>query len=46
MPLAYRISQGGSVNRECAIGLKVDASKQIFVSGRVIEIGSGSVRLP
>lgn len=46
LPLAYRISQGGSVNRECAIGLKVDASKQIFVSGRVIEIGSGSVRLP
>ncbi len=46
LPLAYSIDQGEAVNRPCRIGLKVDAGKQIFVSGRVIEIGRGSISLP
>ena len=46
LPIEYRIEQGEAVNRLCHLGLKVDASKQIFVSGRVIEIGRGSVALP
>ena len=46
LPLEYRIEQGEAVNRACHLGLKVDANKQIFVSGRVIEIGRGVVTLP
>ncbi|MBC7623489.1 MAG: PhzF family phenazine biosynthesis protein [Aeromicrobium sp.] len=46
LPLEYKIDQGEAVNRACRIGLKVDAKKQIFVSGRVIEIGRGTVTLP
>ena len=43
LPLEYSIDQGEMVNRACRIGLRVDAKKQIFVSGRVIEIGRGTV---
>ena len=46
LPLEYRIEQGEAVNRACHLGLRVDANKQIFVSGRVIEIGCGVVTLP
>ena len=46
LPLEYSIDQGEAVNRACRIGLRVDSSKQIFVSGRVIEIGRGSITLP
>ncbi|MCY7387257.1 MAG: PhzF family phenazine biosynthesis protein [Burkholderiales bacterium] len=46
LPFAVSIDQGEAVNRACRIGLEVDANKQIFVSGRVIEIGRGSVTLP
>ena len=46
LPLEYKIDQGEAVDRACRIGLKVDAAKQIFVSGRVIEIGRGAVTLP
>ena len=45
LPLEYKIDQGEAVNRACRIGLKVDVNKQIFVSGRVIEIGRGTVTL-
>ncbi len=46
LPLEYNIDQGEVVNRACRIGLRVDMAKQIFVSGRVIEIGRGTVTLP
>ena len=46
LPVEYRIEQGEAVNRLCHLGLKVDANKQIFVSGRVIEIGRGTITLP
>ena len=46
LPLEYKIEQGEAVNRPCHLGLKVDANKQIFVSGRVIEIARGVVTLP
>jgi trans-2,3-dihydro-3-hydroxyanthranilate isomerase len=43
LPLEFSIEQGASVNRPCHLGLRVDANKQIFVSGRVIELGRGTV---
>lgn len=45
-PIEYTINQGEAVNRGCHLGLHVDAEKQIFVSGRVIEIGRGAITLP
>ena len=46
LPLSFQIEQGASVNRPCHLGLAVDANKQIFVSGRVIELARGVVTLP
>ena len=46
LPIEFSIDQGEAVNRACHLGLRVDASKQIFVSGRVIPIGRGTVTLP
>jgi len=45
LPLEFSIEQGASVNRPCHLGLRVDANKQIFVSGRVIELGRGTVNI-
>ena len=45
LPLMFQIEQGASISRPCHLGLKVDANKQIFVSGRVIELGRGVVHL-
>ena len=45
LPLEFSIEQGASVNRLCYLGLRVDANKQIFVSGRVIELGRGTVTI-
>ena len=42
----FEILQGEAVNRTCHLGLKVNAAQQIFVSGRVLEIGRGVVTLP
>jgi trans-2,3-dihydro-3-hydroxyanthranilate isomerase len=46
LPLEFSIEQGASVNRPCHLGLRVDANRQILVSGRVIELGRGVVTLP
>ena len=46
LPVEFAIDQGASVNRACRLGLRVDAQKRILVSGRVIEIGRGTVTLP
>ena len=45
LPLALSVSQGDEVGRPCRIGLAVDATRRIFVSGRVIELGRGTVTL-
>lgn len=46
LPVEFAIDQGAAVNRACRLRLKVDAQKRIMVSGRVIEIGRGTVSLP
>jgi PhzF family phenazine biosynthesis protein len=44
-PAEFAIVQGEAVNRPCHIGLRVDRDGAIFVSGRVIEIGRGTVTI-
>ncbi len=43
LPLEFEISQGAAIGRPCQMGLRVDAKRQIYVSGRVIEIGRGHI---
>ena len=47
-PLPQRVSvdQGEAVGRPCRLGLAVEADRSIQVSGRVIEIGRGTITLP
>ena len=45
LPQHLRIDQGDAVGRPCRLGLVVDAQRRIRVSGRVIEIGRGSITL-
>jgi PhzF family phenazine biosynthesis protein len=45
LPRELVIAQGGAVGRPCRLGLAVDAEKRIFVSGRVIELGRGTIEL-
>ena len=45
LPINLAITQGIQTGRPCAIGLRVTAAKEIFVSGRVIELGRGVVTL-
>jgi trans-2,3-dihydro-3-hydroxyanthranilate isomerase len=45
LPLQAEVLQGDQVGRPCRLGLRVDEMKRIFVSGRVIEIGRGEIRL-
>ncbi len=44
-PQTWAITQGEAVGRRCRIGLSVDIDGQIFVSGRVAELGHGSIAL-
>ena len=46
LPVSYTIEQGEAVNRPCYLGLQVTADKRILVSGRVVEIGRGTITLP
>jgi PhzF family phenazine biosynthesis protein len=45
LPLKRRISQGEPIDRPARLTLEVDAQSGIHVSGRVIELGAGSVTL-
>ena len=45
LPLSLSVAQGDEAGRPCRLGLRVDARKRIFVSGRVIELGPGVVSL-
>jgi trans-2,3-dihydro-3-hydroxyanthranilate isomerase len=45
LPLAVKVLQGDQVGRPCRLGLRVDANRQIFVSGRVVALGHGEIAL-
>ena len=45
LPLRLEVHQGEAVGRPSVLQLEVDATKQVFVSGRVIELGRGSFSL-
>jgi trans-2,3-dihydro-3-hydroxyanthranilate isomerase len=45
LPLRQEVHQGASVGRPSVLHLEVDAAKQVFVSGHVVELGRGSFRL-
>jgi PhzF family phenazine biosynthesis protein len=44
-PQALSVAQGEAVGRSCQLGLNVDSSGRIFVSGRVIELARGTLSL-
>ena len=46
LPQRLAIAQGEAVGRPCRLGLEVTADRRILVSGRVIELGRGTIRLP
>src|SRR6266404_4540758 len=45
LPCEFEISQGEYIGRPSALRLRVDAERQIFVSGDVIELGRGTINL-
>jgi predicted PhzF superfamily epimerase YddE/YHI9 len=45
LPARLRIRQGELTGRPCRLGLRVDEEKRIFVTGKVIELGTGEVTL-
>ena len=45
VPCLYSIEQGVQVGRACHLGLEINNTGDILVSGRVIEIGCGTVNL-
>jgi PhzF family phenazine biosynthesis protein len=45
LPQRISVSQGDAVARPCRLGLEVSAEGGIRVSGRVVQIGSGTIRL-
>jgi PhzF family phenazine biosynthesis protein len=45
LPQRLAVAQGEAVGRPCKLGLEVTAGREIRVSGRVIEIARGTLRL-
>jgi trans-2,3-dihydro-3-hydroxyanthranilate isomerase len=45
LPQQLTVSQGEAVGRPCRLGLEVTSEREIRVSGRVVEIARGTVRL-
>ena len=45
LPQRLAIAQGDEVDRPCRLGLEVTSDRSIRVSGRVIELGRGHIRL-
>ena len=45
LPLEIDLVQGDEVGRPCRLRLRVDDQKRIYVSGRVIEIADGELKL-
>jgi trans-2,3-dihydro-3-hydroxyanthranilate isomerase len=46
LPIDVSVYQGTAVARPCRLGLAIDSKQTISVSGRVLELGDGSIRLP
>jgi PhzF family phenazine biosynthesis protein len=46
LPQTLDVRQGAAVGRPCRLGLAVGVDRSIRVSGRVIELGRGSVTMP
>ncbi|HKW81869.1 MAG TPA: PhzF family phenazine biosynthesis protein [Casimicrobiaceae bacterium] len=44
-PQSLVVAQGAAVGRPCRLELDVDADQRIFVSGRVIDLGRGTISL-
>lgn len=44
-PCTLTVAQGEAIGRRCRLGLTVDAEGGIFVSGRVMELGKGTITL-
>lgn len=45
LPVDLSVRQGEKTGRRCRLRLRVDAGKRILVSGRVIEVGRGELRV-
>ncbi len=45
LPQRLAIAQGDAVGRPCRLALEVTADRRILVSGRVVELGRGTVTL-
>ncbi|TLZ31481.1 MAG: PhzF family phenazine biosynthesis protein, partial [Gammaproteobacteria bacterium] len=45
LPCEFEIAQGEYTGRPSALRLRVDADRQIYVSGDVIELGRGTINL-
>ena len=45
LPVHWQVSQGSAVGRPSRLHLTVDADRQIFVGGAVVELGSGTLEL-
>ena len=45
LPQELTVDQGEAVGRPCRLGLEVTADRRIRVSGRVVQIGQGSIHL-
>lgn len=45
LPQRLALAQGDAVGRPCRLGLEVTAERKIHVSGRVIELGRGTIEL-
>jgi predicted PhzF superfamily epimerase YddE/YHI9 len=43
LPIELAVQQGEHTGRKCRLGLRVDGESRIFVTGRVVEIGSGEI---
>jgi PhzF family phenazine biosynthesis protein len=45
LPATRTVHQGAQTGRPCRLGLRVDGERRIFVTGRVVALGSGEVAL-
>jgi PhzF family phenazine biosynthesis protein len=45
LPVELTVAQGEAVGRPCRLGLIVDSGHRILVSGRVVELGRGTIEL-
>jgi trans-2,3-dihydro-3-hydroxyanthranilate isomerase len=45
LPVELRVQQGEQTGRPCQLGLRVDAERRIFVTGKVVELGGGEIQL-